>query len=180
MRRLIQMVTLIALSAVVAMAASPTGVAADHERDRIPLPRGFFPEGISIGPDGTFYVGSIPTGAIFSGDVRTGRGSLLVEPVEGRAAIGLKVRRGRLFVAGGPTGQAYVYDADSGEELATYQLTEQTAFVNDVVVTRRAAWFTDSFNLVLYRVPLRRSGAPGDEEDVEAVALGGDIRLRDV
>src|SRR5688500_14165453 len=72
----------------------------------IPLPDGFQPEGIAIGPGTTFYVGSIPTGAIFSGDLRTGEGDLLVQPTEGRAAIGLSLDQGseRLFVAGGPTG----------------------------------------------------------------------------
>ena len=32
------------------------------------------------------------------------------------------LEHGLLFVAGGPTGQAYVYDTRSGETVATYQL----------------------------------------------------------
>ena len=64
---------------------------------------------------------------------------MLVEGQPGRSAIGIKVdRRNRLFVAGGPTGMAFVYDARTGEDLASYRLTpEGTAatFVNDVVVT---------------------------------------------
>ena len=47
--------------------------------------------------------------------VRSGRGAVLVPPHMGRAAIGIKVdRRNRIFVAGGPTGQGYVYDAGTG------------------------------------------------------------------
>ena len=67
---------------------------------RIELPDGFQPEGIATA-GGQFYVGSIPTGAVYRGSLRTGAGSDLVEPQAGRAAIGLKVDRGRLFVAGG-------------------------------------------------------------------------------
>jgi len=170
-------VVLIVLLALVASTAAVATASADGRPDRIPLPDGFQPEGISIRPNGTFYVGSIPTGAVFAGDVDTGDGSVLVEPVEGRSAVGLKFRHGRLFVAGGQTGQAYVYDAETGEDIATYQLTEEGGFINDVVVTRRAAWFTDSFLPVLYKLPLHRDGEP--KGGVEVVAYTGDIRYRD-
>ena len=52
-------------------------------------------------------------------------------------ALGLKadVRHGLLFVVGGPTGQAYVYDLETAD-LATFQLG---VFINDVVVTEDAA-----------------------------------------
>jgi hypothetical protein len=75
----------------------------------IPLPDGFRPEGIAIGRGTQFFVGSIPTGAIYTGDLRTGMGELLVEPQEGRAAIGLSydARTDYLYVAGGPTGHGF-------------------------------------------------------------------------
>ena len=44
-------------------------------------------------------------------------------------------------------------------------------FVNDVVVTREAAWFTDSRRPVLYRIPIARDGSLGDGE---TVPLSGD------
>ncbi|MGH9176149.1 MAG: SMP-30/gluconolactonase/LRE family protein, partial [Vicinamibacterales bacterium] len=143
----------------------------------LPLPDGFQPEGIAIGPGTTYYVGSIPTGAIFRGDLRTGEGGLLVEPTEGRMAIGLAVDNSgrRLFVAGGPTGQAYVYDASTGDELAVYRLTELPTFINDVVVTREAAYFTDSRQPVIYRVALGPGGEPGST--VETIPLGGDFEF---
>ena len=146
--------------------------------DAIPLPTGFQPEGIDI--RGTsFYVGSIPTGAVYRGDVRTGTGSVLVPPQTGRNAIGLDVdARGRIFVAGGPTGQAYVYDAETGGSLASYQLAAGApTFVNDVVVTKDAAWFTESMQAVLYRVPIGRNGRLGAQADVETVPLAGDFEL---
>jgi hypothetical protein len=140
----------------------------------IQLPSGFQPEGIASGEDSTFYVGSIPTGAVFRGNFVTGTGSVLVPGANGRAAIGVKFdsRHDRLFVAGGPTGKAFVYDADTGKDVATLELATGATFVNDVVVTKRAAWFTDSFNPVLYRVPIGKNGSLGD---VERVPLTGDI-----
>lgn len=143
----------------------------------IALPTGFQPEGIAVGKGPTFYVGSIPTGAIYRGDLRTGEGSVLVQAQAGRPAIGLAAdRRNRLFVAGGPTGQAYVYDARTGASLASFQLAAgpDPTFVNDVVVTKDAAWFTDSFRPVLYRLALAPNGALGA---VSTVPLTGDFVL---
>jgi sugar lactone lactonase YvrE len=142
--------------------------------EKIDLPNGFAPEGIAIGHGHTFYVGSIPTGAIYRGDLRTGEGRVLVPAAPGRQAIGLDVDRNeRLFVAGGPTGRAFVYDGRSGELLAEYVLTTNPTFVNDVVVTPDGAYFTDSFQQQLYRVPLGPGGALG--ASAETIPLSGDI-----
>jgi sugar lactone lactonase YvrE len=143
--------------------------------ERIDLPNGSRPEGIAIGPGHTFYVGSIPTGAVVRGDLRTGTRSPLVPAQAGRAAIGVDVdNRGRLFVAGGPTGHGYVYDANTGANIADYDFTvgDPPTFVNDVVVTRTAAWFTDSVNPFLYRIAIAPNGTLGA---ATAVPLTGDI-----
>ena len=107
----------------------------------IPLPNGWQPEGIAVGDGTTFYVGSIPTGAVFRGDLRTGKARRSSPARPGRAAIGVEHDRGRLFVAGGGTGKGFVYDADSGALLRELQLATGSGatFVNDVVVTKRAA-----------------------------------------
>jgi sugar lactone lactonase YvrE len=141
--------------------------------------RGFQPEGIDIGNGNTFFVGSIPTGAVYRGDLRTGEGSVLVPAQTGRAAIGLDVDdRKRIFVAGGGTGRAWVYDARTGATLAAYQLAAgPPTFVNDVVVTNDAAWFTESQGAVLYRVPIGPGGALGSQADVETVPQTGDFTL---
>ena len=142
--------------------------------DTIRLPDGFQPEGIAIAGN-TFFVGSIPTGAIYRGSLRSGEGAILVPGGAGKAAIGVDADRGRLFVAGGPTGKAFVYSTRSGRELATYQLTTAATFVNDVVVTRSAAWFTDSVNQVLYRVALGPGGRLGGQSAVQTIPLTGDL-----
>jgi sugar lactone lactonase YvrE len=160
------------LVGLVAAAVATPGAGAASRPTVIPLPDGFQPEGIATTQEGSrFFTGSLADGAIFKGSLRTGEGEVLVEGEEGRVAVGLKVRRGLVWVAGGPTGQGYVFDAHSGEEVATFELTTGSAFVNDVVVTHGAAWFTDSFNQQLYKVPIQ-----GDDfGPPETVPLTGEI-----
>src|SRR5438093_7995617 len=106
--------------AIAAAFSVPVALAADRPfPDVVPLPPGFQPEGIATGRGTTFYVGSISTGAVYRGDLRTGTGSVLVQGGSGTAAIGLGIDgRNRLFVAGGATGKAFVYDATTGDQLA--------------------------------------------------------------
>ncbi len=138
----------------------------------IALPDGFQPEGITTA--GRYaYFGSRATGAIYRADLITGRGRELSPPT-GTPSVGLKIdQQGRLFVSGGTTGDARVIDARSGKLLARYQLGTGTTFVNDVVLTGRAAYFTDSYNPVLYRVPLGRGGALPPAESVTTIPLTG-------
>ena len=145
--------------------------------DRIDLPNGWQPEGIAIGKGTTVYVGSIPTGRVWRGDLRTGQGAEFI-PNRGRRAIGLEYddRKRRLFVAGGPLGDGYVYNARTGADIRQYDFASGDTFVNDVVVTREAAWFTDSRRQFLYKVPIRRHGQLGN---ARAVPLTGDISFTD-
>jgi sugar lactone lactonase YvrE len=80
-------------------------------------------------------------------------------------ALGLKadISHGLLFVAGGFTGQAYVYDLRTGADVAVLQLVAPGTFtvINDVIVTGGAAWFTDSEAPHLYRVPIGSDGSIG-------------------
>ncbi len=146
---------------VVALATMLTGpaVAAGPYPDVIPLPGGFFPEGIAAGAGHTMYVGSLVDGAIRRVDVRTGAGEELVAGQPGRIAVGMDYDRstGNLFVAGGPDGNGYVYDGSTGATVAVVNLAP-FGFVNDVIVTKDAAYFTDSFAPRLYVLPLTRSG----------------------
>ena len=137
----------------------------------IQLPTGFQPEGIEVGKGTTFYVGSVATGAIYRGDLRTGAGRVLVPARRGRQRDRHRADdHKRLFVAGASTGNAYVYDATTGALIETYQLATAPTFINDVVVTRDAAYFTDSSKPVLYKVPIGRGGALGDAADDPARA----------
>ena len=152
---------LVAITAALLLATA-AGAGGAAFPDSIQLPDGWQPEGIATGRGHDLYVGSIPTGAVARVDARTGEVQTVVPGAQGRAAIGLKAdNRERLFVAGGPTGKAFVYDADSGALLAEFQLAPAGAatFVNDVALTREAAYFTDSQRSVLYVVDSDLSGA---------------------
>jgi sugar lactone lactonase YvrE len=169
-----------ALLAVLALAliapASPAKQGKNLQQ-RIALPNGFQPEGIASTGGKDLFVGSIPTGAIWRGNARTGAGGVLVPPHEGRSAIGIKVERGLIFVAGGATGDAYVYNARTGADVARYDLAPEGAntFVNDVVVTPKAAYFTDSRLQQLYVLPLGKKGALPAQADVKTLPLTGAI-----
>ncbi len=143
------------------------GAAATHRFPaRIDLPDGFAPEGIAIGHGATFYTGSLAGAGIWKGSLRTGDGELLV--TGGGPFVGMKVDRfGRLWVAGGPAGGGYVFDARTGQQLTTFAFASAPTFINDVVVTRKAAYFTDSMRPALYRVPIGRGGAIGAPETIE-------------
>lgn len=143
----------------------------------VPLPNGFAPEGVVTGYGPTLFAGSLATGDIYGANLITGEGEIVVDAPEGRTAVGLSFdrRTGYIYVAGGDTGMAFVYDSRTGESVASYELTEPGTFINDVVVTRDAAYFTDSFRPVLYKVPLGPGGSPADPSEVEEIMLSGDF-----
>ncbi|MFI6036540.1 SMP-30/gluconolactonase/LRE family protein [Streptomyces sp. NPDC051315] len=136
-----------------------------------PLPYGFQPEGIAIGTRPFAYFGSLANGDVHRASLATGRGSVVVRGLgAGHPTVGLKIDpQGRLFLAGGASGEIRVADARTGETEQVY--ATGGAFVNDVILTPGAAWFTDSFAARLHKLVLGRDGAP---RAVETVPLGGD------
>ena len=77
MRRMFALVVALVMLAAVPATASPKKHGHDHRHRRpfptaIPLPDGFFPEGITIAGR-TAYVGSLVDGAIQKQNLRTGR-----------------------------------------------------------------------------------------------------------
>jgi sugar lactone lactonase YvrE len=70
-------------------------------------------------------------------------------------------------VAGGPAGTGYLFDAATGDELARFTFATAPTFVNDVVVTRDAAYFTDSARPAIYRVPIGPGGKIGEPMTIE-------------
>lgn len=170
MRRLTLFVT-----ALLTVALLPAAAGASAFPDRIPLPDGFFPEGIAISGH-TAYVGSLVDGTIVEQDLRSGATTLFASsPGAGALAVGLDVdAHGRLWVAGGgavlaPTFVPAVraYDTATGE--LVYERIVGAGFVNDVIVTDGAAWFTDSFAAQLIRVPIADDGTIGEPENVPLV-----------
>jgi len=136
-----------------------------------------YPEGIAYDPaTGDFYVGSTRSGTVYRGNVRDGPGELevfLPGGTDGRTSVtGMKVDEyGRLFVAGRSTGRVFVYDMASGRLIKALETPpSDNTLINDVAVTDDAAYFTDSFRPILFRVPL----APDSVGEMEAwLELGG-------
>ena len=130
----------------------------------IVLPGATSAEGIAVGRGSTFYAGDLFGGDIFRGDLQRGTVELFIDTPPGQMSLGLKVddASGLLFVAGGFSGQGFVYDALTGAAVAAYQLgAPGQSIINDVVVTRAGAWFTDSAQARLYFVPIGPSGVLG-------------------
>lgn len=154
-----------------AFAALAAPAAARPLPDVVSVPDGFQPEGLATGKGATFYTGSIPTGAVWAGSLRTGQGRVLVPPHAGRNALGMDVEHRRLLVAGGPSGGLFAYDARTGADLAAYPVGG--GFVNDVIATRRAAFFTDSVKPQLYVLRLGPRGRL--PAAAQTLPLSGDV-----
>ena len=143
--------------------------------ETIRLPDGLQPEGIAISGK-TLYVGSIPTGAVYRGNLRSGEGAILVPGGTGKAAIGVDVDHGRLFVAGGPTGKAFVYSAQVGPRTrhATSSRPPRRSSTTSSSPGRRPGSRT-RINQVLDRVALGPGGSLGGPSAVRTIPITGDV-----
>jgi len=119
-------------------------------------------EGIAAGGGASFYAGDLFAGDIFRGNLQRGTAERFIDAPTGRMAVGMAVNVAHqlLFVAGGFTGQGYIYDTATGATVASYQFGDPaSSLINDVALTKDGAWFTDSFQARLYFVPVSRAGA---------------------
>jgi sugar lactone lactonase YvrE len=144
----------------VALLAGPA--AATVGTGAITLPGATGTEGVAAAGGTGFYAGDLLTGDVYLGDIRTGTAAKVVHAPAGRWAVGMKADLADhlLFVAGGPTGDGYVYDTRSGSPVAAYHFASAPTFVNDVALVPGGAWFTDSSRATLYFVPVV-DGVPG-------------------
>jgi len=116
-----------------------------------------FPEGIALDQRSKdFFVSSTTDGTIFKGNVdHAALAPFAAGGADGRTtAIGLKVDgRGRLFVAGGGTGRAFVLDTKDGRTLKILDSNpgRSPTFINDVTLAPGFAYFTDSMRPVILR-----------------------------
>jgi Cu-Zn family superoxide dismutase len=156
--------TLIAALAVLALAVGATVASAHKGHDDKggakartftlkPDPAGN-PEGVAFDKRSkAFFVGITTDGAIYRGTL----GSDTVAPyipgaATGKSAVGLKVKRGKLYVAGGGTGSITVYDIATKAQVAKFE-TGSGGFLNDLQVTRDGdVYVTDSVRQTLWHV----------------------------
>jgi Cu-Zn family superoxide dismutase len=114
------------------------------------------PEGVAWDPRSrSFFVGSTGTGTIYRGTLRDSTLRPFITPSTAPpadSAVGMKVSRGKLFVAGGATGSIYVYKIRTGALLARFE-TGAGGFLNDRVVTHKGdVYVTDSFRPMLWHL----------------------------
>ncbi|GIG62289.1 hypothetical protein Lfu02_66610 [Longispora fulva] len=136
-----------------APASANTGLIKEYVINREP---GANPEGIEVTSDGTMYVTSVATGAVYRGHVcEPDLRPFLAPGTDGRtSATGVhRDRRGRLFVAGAATGSLFVYDR-SGRLLAQRTVDASASFLNDMSFTSDAVYVTDSVNQTIWRAAL--------------------------
>ena len=183
------------------------GAAAQHDwPEAIPIPPGFQAEGIELGKGHEFFVGgnslaslfgeaifgirhetSEFAGAIYKGNLRTGKGAILSPPT-GKSVSGLSYdsRTNYLYAATGIgfgdvsgnftfTEQGVtVYDASSGDIIREIMFGDGMGIaINDCLVTRRGVYCTDSFNPDLYKVVLEEGGRLPLVPVVEKIPMPG-------
>jgi sugar lactone lactonase YvrE len=172
---------------VLVLLAALAAPAAARPAEVIVLPGASSAEGIAAGRGATFYAGDLFAGDIFRGDLQRGTAELFIDVPAGRMAVGMAADLAHylLFVAGGFTGQAYVYDLRSGATVATYQLgAPGTSIINDVALTKDGAWFTDSLQAQLYFVPVSGAGALGPSRTLAvsgpAAVISGEFNLNGI
>ena len=164
-------VRLIAVLAALAVLIPVVSVVGSSHPNSYTLPgEAVFPEGVAVLPGpGYFYVSSTEDGTIFRGQQQHAEAEVFLPGGnDGRtAAVGLAVdaERGVLFVSGGGTGMVWAYDVHTRELLGQGANDHEMTFINDVTTTPDgAAYFTDSFQPVIYRLSGAETGDATFEE----------------
>jgi sugar lactone lactonase YvrE len=179
MRRTVQRRTAVGFTALLALflpTALPATASASSSDDVIVLDGATSAEGIAAGEGTTFYAGDLNTGDIYRGDIHDSKAKRFINVPDGRMAVGMKadVSNDLLFVAGGATGEAYVYNTETRKTVAELTLTTKTgSFINDVTLTDHGAWFTNSKYSELYFVPTDDCGEPEESDDVKTLEVSG-------
>jgi len=173
MRRLAWITAALGLVAAALVAATPA--ASPNFPARIDFPSGWRAEGIAVGRGSTFYAGNTANGSIYTGDLRTGQGSVLVPGHTGGSVFGVFAdNRDRIFAAGGRNCDALVYDGATGDLIAHYVLTVPPCFINDVSVTNSGAYFTNTAGVpALFKIPIAPNGELGTTTETIPVPFTG-------
>lgn len=147
------LLTSAALVASTMLAASP----AQARTADLDLPEaGVFLEGIGVDERaGLVYVSATNrSGTIYRAEIGDDRLEVWQGPTPGDNGRGIDVdRAGRVFVAGGPTGEVRVFSR-AGDLLAELPTGEAGSFLNDVKVVGDAVYVTDSSLPRIWRVRL--------------------------
>lgn len=151
---------ILAAAALAVVAVTPAAARQSPSTYIVSQDPGILPEGIAVVGDGTMYVTSLGTGAVYRGSVHDPDLRLFLPAGEdGRTqAAGIHLDgRGRIFVAGYATGKLFVYDA-AGHLLAIRTAPDPNAALNDLTFADGAVFVTDSATQTVWRASLDGNG----------------------
>jgi hypothetical protein len=167
------------------------GTPAPDTRTAIHLPGpSFFPEGIAVASDGTFYIGSIGTGAI----VRAAPGALGAGPfVPAKSAFGVygvavDEAKGTLWACTyddtlAPEQPAYLtgYDLATGAVKSSHEMPGESGFCNDLTLDDKGnVYATDALASAIVRLPSGGTALETWSADPAYVNNPGDITLNGI
>ena len=111
------------------------------------------PEGVAFDRRSQdFFVSITADGAIYRGSLGSDTVAPFIAGGANRAAVGLEIRRGKLYVAGGPSGSITVYDIASGQPVATFETGGAGSSTTSRSRGRGDVYVTDSFRPTLWHV----------------------------
>lgn len=128
-----------------------------------------YPEGIARQPNSPyFYTGSTTDGTLYRGDIRKPEVEVFIPPnADGSSPplAGMKVDRGRLYIATGPTGVILVYDIESRELLHRFKTNLNGTLLNDLAIAADGTvYVTDSYLPNIYHIPKSKISGTVDQE----------------
>ncbi len=120
------------------------------------------PEGIAYDETtGAFFVGATGDGTIYRGTLNKASVTEFIPGAPGGQAAGMKVARGKLYVAGGFVPTVTVYDIARKRRVAAFEIVG-AGMLNDLVVTKNGDVFiTDSFQPTLWHITAAQVAAGG-------------------
>ena len=155
-------------------------VAAQPETERLGLPGGWRPEGVTA-LGGEIYAGSLGDGGIWVIDpgAPDSTGRLFAPGEPGRVTVGVDASADgqTIWAAGGRTGEIRAYDITDGAP-TTWTL-DGTGFLNDVATTENAIYVTDSFVPQLLVLPLFPNDRVDSANAFQPLPLTGDLEYID-
>jgi hypothetical protein len=176
-RSLAAIVAVAAATGAAAVASAAPGHGGSKAEERTftlqPDPAGN-PEGVAFDRRSqAFFVSIVGDGAIYRGTLGSDTVAPFIAGGAGRSAVGLEIRGGKLYVAGGDKGTITVYDIATGQPVATFQTPGTDGFLNDVTVTGRGdVYVTDSFRQTLWHVTAAQVNAgTGTPQAIDVSAI---------
>ena len=164
----------------------------DFWPDQITLPMGLEPEGITAGKGQEFFVGgfsfssvfgplfeieypvSQQAGAIYKGNLRTGQVEILVDatgiPASGMSydprtdLLYVATQESNVFPEPSTNAGVTIYNGTTGAVVKSIVFGNGIV-VNDVLVTNKAVFVTDSLSTNLYKISLNNGGQPSSDWD---------------